>query len=266
MRAACAVAESQGLAFAAPVALSAATNVLVHMSPAPVVARVMTATSVLHPDIKWWLECELAVGEFLAERGGPAVPPTDMIDPGPYEHDGFWMSFWRFIEHDPTPTLDSPELLGRSLRELHEALAGYQGDLPTLASVADSLERLLNELEPSAQLTLEELEAMKSELARLRPLVFESSLPAQALHGDVSMSNLLRGDRGLLWNDLEDVCRGPTDWDVASLVVSVRDRGASPQFVDEVLGAYGAPEVERLADFFDADALYGKIWKAFQAR
>jgi hypothetical protein len=226
----------------------------------------MTATAVLHPDVQLWLERELEVGRFLAERSAPIVPPTDLLDPGPHERDGYWMTFWTFVDHDPGRCLESPGLLGRSLCELHAKLADFQGNLPTLASVADGLERLVNELQPSARLKREQLEAMNAELERLKPLVFETALPVQALHGDVSLSNLLHTERSLLWNDLEDVCRGPVEWDLASLVVSMRDRGASSQFVDAVLGAYGTSGVERLAQFGDAHALYGAIWQAFQAR
>jgi hypothetical protein len=48
------------------------------------------------------------------------------------------------------------------------------------------------------------------------------SLSAQALHGDASMSNLLRTDSGLIWNDLEDVCAGPVAWDISGLVGRAR--------------------------------------------
>ena len=144
-------------------------------------------------------------------------------------------------------------------------LADFQGSLPTLTSVADSLAHLLDALQPSARLKREQLETMNSELERLRPLVFETGLPAQALHGDVSLSNLLHAERGLLWNDLEDVCEGPVEWDLASLVVSIRDRGAGPHFVDAALRAYGAPGVERLAQFIGAHALYATVWQAFRA-
>lgn len=265
VQAACDVAGAHGLSFAEPASIGAASNVLVHLRPAPVVARVMTATAVLHPDVQWWLERELEVGRFLAERSAPIVPPTDLLDPGPHEHDGYWMTFWRFVKHDSGRRVGGSRRLGRSLRELHAILADFEGALPTLAGVADGLARLLDELRSSARLERERLEAMTSELERLRPHVFETALPVQALHGDASLSNLLRAERGLLWNDFEDVCEGPVEWDLASLVVSMRDRGASPQFVDEALDAHGAAGVQALAHFIDAQALYAAVWQAFQA-
>lgn len=263
--AACAVARAHGLTFTDPTSIGAASNVLVHLRPAPVVARVMTATAVLHRDIEAWLERELEVGDFLTGRGAPIVPPTDLIPPGPHERDGYWMSFWTFVEHDAQRSLEPPRPLGELLQELHAALAEFPGRLPPLSSLGDSLMRLLQGLEPSPELERARLEAMGVELERLRPLAFETARPRQALHGDVSLSNLLRTDRGLLWNDLEDVCEGPVEWDLASLVVSMRHRGASADVVDEALGAYGGADVGQLEHFIEAHALYGEIWQAFRA-
>ena len=92
-------------------------------------------------------------------------------------------------------------------------------------------------------MTRQDTDWLRSELDALTPAVFESSLPAQALHGDASMSNLLRTDSGLVWNDLEDVCAGPVAWDIAGLVASARARGRSAKFIGELLAAYGQPDV-----------------------
>jgi hypothetical protein len=40
------------------VAIAAGSNVLVHLKPAPVVARVMTGTALLHDDVELWLARE----------------------------------------------------------------------------------------------------------------------------------------------------------------------------------------------------------------
>jgi Ser/Thr protein kinase RdoA (MazF antagonist) len=96
--------------------------------------------------------------------------------------------------------------------------------------------------------------------------VFDSTQPAQALHGDAGIGNLLRTDEGLLWNDLEDVCTGPVAWDVAGVVTSARARGASDAFIEEILDAYGGPRVDELADFIAADELYTTIWQSYDAQ
>jgi hypothetical protein len=70
------VAREHGVACDEAVPIAAGSNVLVHLKPAPVVARVMTGTAVLHDDVEQWLAREVAVGTFLAERTDSVVPPA----------------------------------------------------------------------------------------------------------------------------------------------------------------------------------------------
>jgi phosphotransferase family enzyme len=249
VQAAQAVARAHGVACDAAVPLAAGSNVLVHLKPAPVVARVMTGTGLLHDDHEQWLAREVAVGVFLAARNDLIVPPTDLLPPGPHRHDGLWMTMWQYVPHAAPASAPDPQELGRSLRALHAALADFPGELAPLSGIRD----WLAQLSPSAELT--------RQLEALTPVVFESSLAAQALHGDVSIGNLLRTDSGPLWNDLEDVCTGPVEWDVAGLVASVRARGHGEAFIAALLDAYG--QVEDLAPFLEAHALYETIWRAF---
>ena len=261
LAAAQAVARDHGVACDEAVRIAAGSNALVHLRPSPVVARVMTGTAILHDDPEQWLTREVAVGTFLAERTELAVPPSDLLPPGPHERDGMWMTMWRFVPHDANAPSPDPRELGRSLRALHEALAGFTGDLAPLSGIRDWLAGLLAQLRPSPAPTETDIESLRSQLDALTPAVFESSLPAQALHGDASIGNLLRtGDR-LLWNDLEDVCSGPVQWDVAGLVASASDRGHGAEFTDELLTAYG--EVEGMEPFLDAHALYAAVWRAY---
>jgi Phosphotransferase enzyme family len=266
LAAAQAVAREHGVACDEAVQIAAGSNVVVHLKPAPVVARVMTGTAVLHEDPEQWLAREVAVGAFLAERTDLVVPPSDVLPPGPHERDGLWMTLWKFVPHDEHAPPPEPQELGRSLRGLHAALAGFPGDLAPLSEIRDWLERLLAQLRPSSPLTQRDIDGLRFELDALTPAVFESPLSAQALHGDASMGNLLRTDSGLVWNDLEDVCAGPVAWDIAGLVTSARARGRSGEFVDELLAAYGEPGVDGLEAFLEAHALYDVVWQAFEAR
>ncbi len=260
-----AVALANGVECEDAAVVAAGSNVLVHLKPAPVIARVMTGTAVLHGDVERWLAREVAVGAFLGERG-LAVAPSDVLAPGPHHYDGLWMTFWEFVEHDASPPLPRAHELGGSLRELHAALAVFPGELGPLSQVRDWLDRLLAELHPSPSLTEKDIDLLRLDLQALTPTVFESSLPAQAIHGDASISNLLRTDGGLIWNDLEDVCAGPVQWDVAGLVLDARARGESEVFVEDFLRTYGGPGVEELNDFSAAHLLYTTIWQAFDAQ
>lgn len=245
LAAAQAVAREHGVACEEAVRIAGGSNVLVHLKPAPVVARVMTGTAILHDDLEQWLAREVAVGAFLAETG-LVVAPSDLLPPGPHERDGLWMTMWRYVPHDAQAP--QPSELGRSLRELHAALAGYPGELAPLSGIRDWLARLLGELRDADRL--------RSELDALTPTVFESSLPAQPIHGDASTSNVLHTAGGLVWNDLEDVCVGPVAWDIAGLMASGHD-------AEKLLAAYGDPGVEDLEPFLEAHALYSRIWRPY---
>jgi hypothetical protein len=266
LAAAQAVARAHGVACDEAVRIAGGSNVLVHLKPAPVVARVMTATAVLHDDAEQWLAREVAVAAFVAERSDLVVAPSDILPPGPHEQDGLWMTLWKFVPHDAQAPPPEPRQLGRSLRRLHAVLADFPGELPPVSETRDWLKRLLTELRPSPLLTRQDIDWLGSELDALTPAVFESSLPAQALHGDTSMSNLLHTESGPVWIDLEDVCAGPVAWDIAGLVSSASARGQSATFIEELLAAYGDPGVEDLEAFLEAHALYEIVWHAFEAR
>jgi hypothetical protein len=262
LAAARAVAVAHSVACEDAVVVAARSNVLVHLKPAPIIARVMSGTAVLHDDVEKWLAREVAVGTFLAKRG-LAVPPSDVLAPGPHHHDGLWMTFWEFVEHDGSRRLPPAHELGSSLRELHAALAQFPDELGPLSEVRDWLDQLLSRLRPTPGLTAQDIDLLRSRLREMTPAVFGTSLPAQAIHGDASVSNLLRTDHGLIWNDLEDVCTGPVHWDVAGLVAEARAYGESETFVAEFLRAYGGLELEELDDFIAADHLYSTVWQAF---
>jgi aminoglycoside phosphotransferase (APT) family kinase protein len=264
-----AVAAEHGVACEDAEVLSAGSNVLVYLRPSPVVARVMTGTVVLHEDPGRWLRREVGVTEFLAPTG-LAVRPSPLIAPGPFERDGLWMTFVEFVEggghHERLGPGDDAERFGRALRELHEALAPYDGDLAGFADLGRDIERLRRALRPSAELSAERIDSLGERLATLRETLFAASLPAQALHGDASVGNLLRTPGGLLWNDFEDAFRGPVQWDVSGYLISLEWRGGDEAFVECALDAYGGLDREELASFTAAHQLYDEIWSTYDAQ
>lgn len=58
LAAAQAVAREHGVACDEAVAIAGGSNVLVHLKPSPLVARVMTGTAVLHDEVEQWLTRE----------------------------------------------------------------------------------------------------------------------------------------------------------------------------------------------------------------
>jgi len=196
--AAMAVAVEHGLRCDDPAVLSDAWHVLVHLRPLPLVARVSSGRAHQPADR---VGRELAVASYAAAAGAPVVPPSDLLDPGPHHRAGHVVAFWQYIE--PRGEVD-PRAAGRALREIHETLGDYDGELPELH--ADDLAGILDSLEPSADVEL------------LRELGHRGTTgPMQALHGDAHLANCLQGPAGPLWHDFETTCRGPREFDLAAL-------------------------------------------------
>jgi aminoglycoside phosphotransferase len=259
--AAVAVATEQGLRVADAVPVGTGSNVIVHLRPSPVVARVMCGTVVLHSDPHAWLTREIDVGTFLAGRMTSVVAPTKEIDPGPYVRGDQWMSFWEYVEVRQTP-LEAPEI-GRALRTLHDALAEYRGPLPPRSAILGEIDWLLNAL--SGDEGVSELSAERDRLAEI-VLELERAPDRQPLHGDASLSALFATSSGPRWNDFEDACVGAVEWDVAGLLEDAR-AAHGDVFSAQLLAAYGRqcdPVALERAD--QVHELYGALWRRYRRR
>ena len=263
LRAACAAAQDHGLPCEQATVAYSGSNVIVHLRPSPVVARVMTGTVVLHEDPEAWLAREVAVLGFLAPSR-LAVAPSPSIPPGPCQSDGLWMTFWEWVEHRGSELGDGPERLGLALRELHDELAGFAGELADFGDLQQDIDRLLEQLRPTAALSAERIDSLRAHLFALSDTVFGAPLPVQALHGDASLSNLLRASDRFVWNDFEDTFRGPVQWDLAGYLISLEARGADPAFVARALAAYGWDDRRELDPFTAAHEVYDEIWRLYE--
>jgi len=203
VNAAARVGHHFGLRVDEPLLLQETNNVVVWLRPSPVVAKVGR-----WPHSEERLRREHAVAAALAREGGPVVPPigTPAID----GQTGFVVTLWERVEHD-TAHAPAPEELAASLRELHAALASYDGDTPSFRSAIALAREALHEVDTSVRTTLE------TAFEQLLPELDTHNHAEQHLHGEPHDSNLLRTAAGLRWIDLEGVCRGPLEWDLAFL-------------------------------------------------
>jgi hypothetical protein len=223
VNAAVAVAGAHGVRCDEPIVLRDAWHVLVHLSPAPVVARVSSGAPTMDRDD---VARELDVARHAANAGAPVVPPSDLIDPGPHEHDGHSLAFWTYVDDHAEP---DPAGAGEALRAIHDALVDYTGVLP----VQHDMEALLAELPPSADAEL------------LCELTSVTLPPGQALHGDAHLHNCMGTSSGPLWHDFETSCRGPREYDLAALVHRQRIHGGDDRPA-VALAAYGEHDFELL--------------------
>ena len=243
--AATSLAAELDLPSADPVVLHDGSNVVVHLRPAPVVARVATLTALVRPGVEAWFARDVLVAEHLAARGVPAARP---LGP-PVVTDATVIGLWRLVAHDAARA-PAPAEVAALLADLHGALRDLDADLPRFGPCLD-VERVLHlaaHLLPAGagELLLAENERLRAALA---------DLPAQPLHGDAHPGNLLVTPGGLVWNDFEDTWLGPVGWDLACMALSRRFDGWA------AVAAYPEPvPAEELAVCVDLRKLVWVTW------
>jgi hypothetical protein len=253
VEAAVAVARGLGLKVKEPRVLRDLTNVLVHLAPAPVVARVPVAFSRLRG--RPWLESELDLVTALHERGLPVAGPTPEVPAGPHERDGFLVTLWDYIENGPESPLDATAA-GAALRRIHDALA----ELP--AAGLDHYARLdeLTALLTGLQLGPDEQDVLERGLDSATEVVASIDAPLQIVHGDAHLANVLRTSSGPVWSDFENACLGPRELDLAGLTIRALHGAAESQPPGEALAAYGDHDVGLVQRLIPVHALFLAMW------
>lgn len=215
------LARRLGLTFDEAVVLGKGMNVLVHLRPTPVVARVTRLAHLVRPPES--LAGGVALAKALGER---AVPPSLLIDPGPHLEAGRYVTFWTYRTGRPASASEA----GAALRALHENAETYHGLLrsfdprPEAVRVADLVGGEAGEI-------------LRDAATRLLP----PALPQQAIHGDAHFENVLAGG---VWQDFDEACLGPREWDIACMIHRWAVFGELEQEVRTALAAHGAYDLE----------------------
>src|SRR5689334_9073595 len=118
------------------------SNLLVRPVPAPVILRVATFTGRVRGDPMPYLEREVALVSWLAERGAPVMPPADVMPPGPFRVDGWGIAAFGFVRHAPG-AVPTPDATLAALDELRAVIREYPGPLPAYGPAAGDLDRAL---------------------------------------------------------------------------------------------------------------------------
>lgn len=232
--------------------LSSTSNIVVHLAPAPVVARVphVTASGRDRPEVS--LARELAIVGHLADRGIPTTPPSRELPPGPHRIAGHrWASFVEHVELAPVADDDAARV-GESLVEVIDAMAGLadpagQFDRSLAAEADVSLALLEGRIDEADRRLLIELRA---------ETMTGAAADAQVVHADPHRANIgRRPDGELVWFDFDDAVYDSPLVDLATLhrswpaagVVACRRSGIDPD----------GPEMAR---FVRQRVAWGDIW------
>jgi len=239
-----------------PKLLADGANVLAHLNPSPVVARIATTTALVRKPAARWLQRDLNMARFLAAQGCPVLAPSGELPAGPHLRDGFAISFWQFVEHDRNYVPSAAETASL-LRELHAVLRGYPGELEYLNPFFE-IPGWLDDAETMGALTSEDSAMLRRAHQEIAAQIHELNLSEQSLHGDAHRKNLLKTPKGLIWIDFEDSCRGPIPWDLACFV------NAAGEDQDAALASCNADPAQ-LAPFLAARDLQGAVWLPIMA-
>lgn len=208
-----AVAKLAGLDGIAPVELSLGGNLIVHLAPHPIVARIAVVRSRDEAeDALASLAQELRIARHLHDRNVPVLLPSDRMEASLYALGDTWMSCWNYVPPTALPPL-SPEDAAARIDQLSHAMRGYRGELPHLGvweRTARSAERLTGSADPRVQALLTRFADVDRQMRRETELF--------PCHGDAHAGNLLPSPEGWIWADFEDASLMPAFWDKASFV------------------------------------------------
>ena len=244
IHAAVTAATSLGVTCEDPVVLHDGSNVVVHLRPAPVVARVATLTARVRPGIAEWFRRDALVATHVSDRGALATRPFAP----PMIVEGHGVARWHHEPHLADHVISAAEAAA-ALFDLHVALSDFTAPLPRLGPCSD-----LDRAFPLVPLSTPVLAVLKAEKERLAREL--ASFPLRPLHGDAHPGNLLATPAGLMWNDFEDAWLGPLGWDLACLATSRRVDGAA------AMAAYpGVCPADELATCVELRELFGVVWR-----
>lgn len=211
---AAAIAARVGLAGAEPELLHLGNHTTLLLRPWPIVARIASGPSF---DLCTGTGFELSVAAHLADRNAPCVRPARTVAPGPFAEKNCVVTLWEFVDGRPVASPSDQRLAAAALKAFHHGLADFTGDLPSFIRKVESCEAILADPCLAPQLADDDRQFLLQVDRRFRRRLAEQEFAVQPLHGDAHPANAMIMARGAIWMDLESVCTGPLEWDVAFL-------------------------------------------------
>jgi hypothetical protein len=210
------VARLMGICSVNPIILHHSQHISVRLFPSDAVARILLAG---RPEAEDQLRRELTVARHLVEKAAPIVGPVTELPAGPYFHDGFGMTLWRFVEHiaaDPD-NREHMDSAAKALRRVQDALADFPGELPPLRTKVDACRALLEDGSALPALPVTDRRFLLATYSRIIAAVDAHPVKAVPIHGDAGPHNVFITSEGARYTDFEGVSLGPREWDIGSL-------------------------------------------------
>jgi aminoglycoside phosphotransferase (APT) family kinase protein len=172
------------------------------------------------------------------------------------------MTLWEYVSELDEPA--DPRRAGRALRECHEALDDFEGELPVLGLLEET-DEIVSMLARDGILSSADSAMLRRTSERSLRRLQGSGLPTKPVHGDANLTNCLNSPSGPLWTDWEDTFKGPREWDLACLVARSRVLADDAPRAEAALAAYGAVADDDVLDrLVEARALQVAAWLALR--
>lgn len=211
-------AAANGVEFDQLVVLQDTNNVVAWLQPSPVVVKVgrwsHSASGLL---------LEHAVARYLADSGAPVAQPIG--DPYTEPTTSMVSTLWTRIPHaDDPPGGVRPTDIALCLAMVHAALADVAVELPDYRAGIELAAQTLHDDSAMQRLNAADRNVLRSAYEQLRPEIDNCESEFRQIHGEPHRGNFMMGATGLHLIDFETVCRGPIEWDLASLPDDVARR------------------------------------------
>lgn len=185
-------------------------RIAVRLRPSGVLARVAPLVPLANR-----LDVEVEIARRLAGTGSPVAGLDPRAEPRVHVRDGFAVTLWTYYEPPAVLENHPPAAYADALARLHAGLRRINLAAPHFTDrVADAL-RVVEDPAVSPDLGAAERALLTGTLHRISRAILDRGTRQQLLHGEPHPGNLLATADGPLFIDLETVCRGPVEFDLA---------------------------------------------------
>jgi hypothetical protein len=198
-----------------PVILYRSRRICLLLPETATVARIAPATN---ENVKASAR-EVAVSRYLSERGAPVIGPSGAMPSSPYVEEGMIVTLWPNVTHVEAD-YDDHEAVGRAakaLRQVHDTLADYSGELPSYDERIQQCAALLRPPNGLPALAAEDRTFLLRSYERAKSALATFEIHSSPIHGDAHLGNVFFTPNGPLWTDFETACLGPRAWDATGV-------------------------------------------------
>ena len=177
---------------------------------------------------------EVDLAARLAATDSPVAQLDPRVAPRVYERDGFEITLWTYYEPQSAREL-SPADYADALSRLHAGLQQVDVTAPHVTDRVAEAQRLVGSRDRTPDVGDADRDLLLDTFSRVMPVIAGRGAAEQLLHGEPHPGNVLNTKNGPLFLDLETVCRGPVEFDLAHAPAAVGEcyAGVDPALLDQ---------------------------------